>query len=250
MGPAPVRSQVDPVGAARAEAAQAMEQTRAAIQAMQQNAAALGLSPEALSETAGWLLQQLPRLDGPEANGDAAAGGGAVAPGLPPAVSQLAASLAAGLGTIGSGLTEQLRKAAATATAATAARAPEGLSGAAADADSASVAGDASAAANGVNGANGANGAAPAPLISSVVAPAPTAASGGVSLLSGLLSGLVGNVSGVTVASPPLPLGSMRLVAGAHMIPHVDKVEKGGEVRLLWRRLAVTIGNWPGVLWA
>ncbi len=150
-----------------ADAVSAWDKTRAALAALQQSAAELGLSPGAIQEQAAKLLQNMPRAIGTDGAG-AGAGANAAANGQPNAIPMTAqlGNLMTGLGLSASSIAEQLTR--------------KSLDGS-------------------EQGGGG----------------------GGLGLISGLLGGLTGN--------SPLPPGCMRLVAGAHMIPHVDKVDKGGE---------------------
>eukprot|EP00198_Chlamydomonas_reinhardtii_P008181 XP_001697518.1 predicted protein [Chlamydomonas reinhardtii] len=159
--------QADPVAATQraiADAVQAWDKTRAALAALQQSAAELGLSPGAIQEQAAKLLQNMPRAIGTDGNaGNPNANG---QPNAIPMTAQLG-NLMTGLGLSATSIAEQLTR--------------KSLDGS-------------------EQGGGG---------------------GGGLGLISGLLGGLTGN--------SPLPPGCVRLVAGAHMIPHVDKVDKGGE---------------------
>lgn len=160
-------AQADPVAATQraiADAVQAWDKTRAALAALQQSAAELGLSPGAIQEQAAKLLQNMPRAIGTDGNaGNPNANG---QPNAIPMTAQLG-NLMTGLGLSATSIAEQLTR--------------KSLDGS-------------------EQGGGG---------------------GGGLGLISGLLGGLTGN--------SPLPPGCVRLVAGAHMIPHVDKVDKGGE---------------------
>ncbi len=80
----------------------------------------------------------------------------------------------------------------------------------------------------------------PGDVAAAVMAPPSSSApsSGVQGVLGGLLGGLVGGAGGSAG-------NHLRLVAGAHMIPHVDKVDKGGEVRRLGGGWAEVVG-WLG----
>ncbi|KAG2440270.1 hypothetical protein HXX76_004382 [Chlamydomonas incerta] len=160
--------QADPVAATQraiADAVHAWDKTRAALAALQQSAAELGLSPGAIQEQAAKLLQNMPRAIGT----DGSAGAAGAANGQPNAIPMTAqlGNLMNGLGLSASSIAEQLTR-------------------------------------KSLDGSEQGGG-----------------LGGGMGLISGLLGGLTGN--------NPLPPGCVRLVAGAHMIPHVDKVDKGGE---------------------